>query len=407
MGDRLENFWQHLRKFLPCAASLLLPLLTSCSQSCSQTAPPHQPRNEAGFEALIGQFSHDVERLWGHDELLISGEKDYVRYFDQSQTRSHINFATGCITIETLASTEPKNHLRRAIIDTLLMGDVSTETSFLQKEDEEVNEPNTRDSSQIYEPFDRPPVDNLSQLCAQVVEPTVSDHPWLYEQVVDHQMQPILSVHQANSFSEFLLKNRLNRRISGVYQIWQVTIPLVRDHLDHRAHKYIQIVRQAASQYQIDMGLILAIIHTESSFNPYAVSSANAMGLMQVIPHSAGRDVFERIKNRYGVPAQRYLFNPENNIDTGTAYLHLLQNVYLAGIDNPLSLRYAIISAYNSGVGNVLRTFSDDRKKAVAIINTLSPGDVYRALTKLHPSDQARRYLCKVNRAHKIYRRII
>ncbi len=46
-----------------------------------------------------------------------------MKYTDQYQTRSHINFDDGTITIETIAGTEPAAHLRRAIIKTLLMGD--------------------------------------------------------------------------------------------------------------------------------------------------------------------------------------------------------------------------------------------------------------------------------------------
>ncbi|MCS5780394.1 transglycosylase SLT domain-containing protein [Klebsiella pneumoniae subsp. pneumoniae] len=43
------------------------------------------------------------------------------------------------------------------------------------------------------------------------------------------------------------------------------------------------------------------------------------MGLMQVVQHSAGRDVF-RSQGKSGLPSRSYLFDPANNIDTGTAY---------------------------------------------------------------------------------------
>jgi membrane-bound lytic murein transglycosylase C len=38
-------------------------------------------------------------------------------------------------------------------------------------------------------------------------------------------------------------------------------------------------------------------MQTESSFNPYAVSHADALGLMQVVQHSAGKDVFRCREN--------------------------------------------------------------------------------------------------------------
>lgn len=86
----------------------------------------------------------------------------------------------------------------------------------------------------------------------------------------------------------------------------------------------------------------------------------------------------------------------------GTAYLSILKNSYLAGIENPTSKRYAVITAYNGGAGSVLRVFSSDRDRAVGIINNMSPSDVYQTLTTKHPSGESRRYLYKVNTAQKI-----
>lgn len=183
-----------------------------------------------------------------------------------------------------------------------------------------------------------------------------------------------------------------------------MTINLVPNHLDKRAHKYVGMVRQASRKYGVDESLILAIMQTESSFNPYAVSRSDALGLMQVVQHSAGKDVF-RSQGRSGTPSRSYLFDPASNIDTGTAYLAMLNNVYLSGIDNPTSRRYAVITAYNGGAGSVLRVFSSDKIQAANIINSMTPGDVYQTLTSRHPSAESRRYLYKVNTAQKGYRR--
>ncbi len=114
-------------------------------------------------------------------------------------------------------------------------------------------------------------------------------------------------------------------------------------------------------------------MQTESSFNPYAVSHADALGLMQVVQHSAGKDVF-RSQGKSGTPSRSFLFDPASNIDTGTAYLAMLNNVYLSGIENPTSRRYAVITAYNGGAGSVLRVFSNDKIQAANMINRMSPG---------------------------------
>ncbi|MDI7659931.1 membrane-bound lytic murein transglycosylase MltC [Cronobacter universalis] len=354
------------------ALALIAPLLISCSSKKNAENAYNEAwiKDTNGFDILMGQFAHNIENIWGFNEVLIAGPKDYVKYTDQYQTRSHINFDDGTITVETIAGTEPAARLRQAIITTLLMGD----------------DPGSID------------------LYSDVNDIQISRQPFLYGQVVDNTGQPIRWEGRASKFADYLLQTRLKSRSNGLRIIYSVTINLVPNHLDKRAHKYIGMVRQASRKYGVDESLILAIMQTESSFNPYAVSHADALGLMQVVQHSAGKDVF-RSQGKWGTPSRSYLFDPQSNIDTGTAYLAMLDNVYLGGITNPTSRRYAVITAYNGGAGSVLRVFSNDKDQAVNIINQLSPGDVYETLTSRHPSAESRRYLYKVNNAQKMYRR--
>ena len=142
--------------------------------------------------------------------------------------------------------------------------------------------------------------------------------------------------------------------------------------------------------------LIYAIIQTESNFNQFAVSHSGAYGLMQIIPTTAGRDAYRYVKGRKGTPSKAYLFNAQNNIELGSAYLHILDKKYLSGISHPISREYCVISAYNTGSGNVLRTFSKDRKRAKQIINSKTPSEIYSILRKKLPYDETRKYLKKV-----------
>ncbi|MBU4683801.1 MULTISPECIES: membrane-bound lytic murein transglycosylase MltC [Cedecea] len=353
------------------ALALVAPLLISCSSKRDGDS-----YNEAyikdtnGFDILMGQFANNIENIWGMKEVLIAGPKDYVKYTDQYLTRSHINFDEGTITVETIAGTDPAAHLRQAIITTLLMGD----------------DPGSID------------------LYSDANDVLISKEPFLYGQVVDNTGQPIRWEGRASKFADYLLKTRLQSRSTGLKIVYSVTINLVPNHLDKRAHKYIGMVRKASKKYGVDESLILAIMQTESSFNPYAVSHADALGLMQVVQHSAGVDVF-KAQGKWGKPSRSYLFDPESNIDTGTAYLAILQNSYLGQIDNPTSRRYAVITAYNGGAGSVLRVFSNDKTQAFNLINSMDPGDVYQTLTTRHPSAESRHYLYKVNTAQKSYRR--
>uniref|UniRef100_A0A1B0C4W1 Transglycosylase SLT domain-containing protein n=1 Tax=Glossina palpalis gambiensis TaxID=67801 RepID=A0A1B0C4W1_9MUSC len=128
-----------------------------------------------------------------------------------------------------------------------------------------------------------------------------------------------------------------------------------------------------------------AIIEAESNFNPRAISNSKALGLMQIVQNTAGRDVF-KMQGKVGRPTKNMLLNPEKNIDIGTAYLSLLRDNYLSSINNPISKKYATIASYHGGVTAMLSVFSRDQMKAFQIINHLHPDDVYQYICAHHSS---------------------
>ena len=80
-----------------------------------------------------------------------------------------------------------------------------------------------------------------------------------------------------------------------------------------------------------------------------------------------------------------------------------MENKYLNDIKNPVSREYCVIAAYNTGAGNVLRTFDPDRDRAPHRINSLGPLQVYNTLRRKLPYDETRRYLTKVMDAKKSF----
>jgi soluble lytic murein transglycosylase-like protein len=96
------------------------------------------------------------------------------------------------------------------------------------------------------------------------------------------------------------------------------------------------MIRQAASQHQIDPELIRAIIQVESNFDPYAVSPKGARGLMQLIPATA---------QRFGVANP---FDARANLDGGIRYLKHLLGMYQGDLQLTLA-------AYNAGESSVAR----------------------------------------------------
>ncbi|MCV2508577.1 MAG: murein transglycosylase domain-containing protein [Candidatus Lightella neohaematopini] len=223
--------------------------------------------------------------------------------------------------------------------------------------------------------------------------------------IISNLNLPIELYYHAVKFTNYLLRTRLVIKQINQHKIWSITIQYNKDYnnIYEKSYKYINLINRASEKYGVDKYLILAIIQIESNFNPYAISHSNALGLMQIIRQSAGRDVFKR-QGKWGQPSRNYLLNPKNNIDIGTAYLAILQNEYLNKINNPLSRKYAVITAYHSGAASVLKVFSKNKNKAIKIINNLTPEDVYFALNTRHPSLESRSYLNKVNQLQQEFK---
>jgi len=101
---------------------------------------------------------------------------------------------------------------------------------------------------------------------------------------------------------------------------------------------YTGIIQREARLRQLDPAWVAAEIRAESVFNPKARSSANARGLMQVLPSTA-QSVARRLKRPWRGPDS--LYDPDTNITLGTAYLREKKEMYPAP--------YIAIAAYNAG----------------------------------------------------------
>lgn len=98
------------------------------------------------------------------------------------------------------------------------------------------------------------------------------------------------------------------------------------------------LASQVAYKYGIDRGLFHALITQESAWDPYAISSKGAVGLMQIMPYTG--------KNECGLDSH-VLFDPEFNLHCGAYYLSKLLKRF-----NDVELALA---AYNSGETRVAR----------------------------------------------------
>ena len=188
-----------------------------------------------------------------------------------------------------------------------------------------------------------------------------------------------------------------------------VKIPLAAELPITRSEKFLPAAFEAAQKWQIEPALIMAIAHTESHFNPLARSHIPAFGLMQIVPATAGKDASKLIYGEAKLLTSEQLYNPEFNLQTGTAYLNMLQTRYLKGIKNPKSRLYCAIAAYNTGTGNVAKAFigQASMQKSYQFINRLTPEQVFKVLRKGLPYEETRNYLSKVTNKLEHYRQIL
>ncbi|MBQ4852557.1 DUF3393 domain-containing protein [Pseudoalteromonas sp. MMG013] len=325
-------------------------------------------QDTAKVQQLLANLDTIIEQVWGEGNKELPSNTRYVKYSNDYKARAIVDFDTGWVKIETIATKKISEKLSQAVFETLLTSDDPSQTDIF--------------SSQ---------------------SPKVAGEPFLYPQVRDQDGQLVRFEWRARRYADYLVANKLKTTFEGDKKISYVGFNLVRDHKHLRHLKYSEYVLASAKKYNIAPALIYAVIETESSFNPYAVSHANAYGLMQVIPATAGRDVYKIEKKRTGQPTKSVLMNPKQNIDIGTAYLKILNTRYLVGVSHQQSREYTIISAYNGGAGNVFKTYHSNRTTAVQKINAQSPSSVYKRLRHQHPRDESRRYLEKVTKAKEKY----
>ena len=374
---------------------LLLPLLVSCSSAQRDAleafrGSPLERQARAVLEERLGPYASEigqarrqvesmrplfealgrvVEAVWGEDDAEVASERRYVKYGNDYQARVIVDCEQGWLRVETVAEEAPLDKLETAIVMALLT-------------------PRNLGLEDIFSD----------------AEPDYGEEPFLYRQVLDHDDEPVRYQWRAERFARHLLATAVERDSYRGRTRHAVQVGLVANHLNLRQLQFADAVLGASRRYGIDPALIYAVIEVESAFNPFAISPASAYGLMQVVPATAGRDVFERVRGEPGEPTRDQLFDPDFNIDVGTAYLYLLDRQYLARIDDRVSRGHAKIAAYNGGPGSTLRAFHSDQGRALSRINGMTPAQVYRHLVSAHPFGETRRYLEKVRAVEPRYR---
>lgn len=135
----------------------------------------------------------------------------------------------------------------------------------------------------------------------------------------------------------------------------------------------------AANDFGVPLPMILAVIRTESDFDPYAISRVGACGLMQLMP-----ETFRYLRDDvFGDSlTDRDIFLPAVNIRYGTYYLSYLYRRF--------GDWYTALAAYNAGEGRVSNWLTDV---------TLSPNGRLRSI----PFPETAAYVQNTLKAYKTY----
>ncbi len=146
---------------------------------------------------------------------------------------------------------------------------------------------------------------------------------------------------------------------------------------------YLTLIRRYAAEYELDPYAVAAIVHCESGNRADVVSSAGAIGLMQLMP-----DTGEWIAGKLSVADYDVdmLKQPETNIRFGCWYLHFLYERFESND--------TVYAAYNAGHNRVKNWLDDNAYSADGA--TLS--DV--------PYPQTKDYVEKVQRAYDTYKKL-
>ncbi len=326
------------------------------------------------YAQAFEQYKKGILKQW--PEALVSSPKRWVSYSDQFKQRTVVDFDKQEVIVAQKLPENPSPMQLEALKRKLAL-----RLEALKK----------MDYAAAFKQ-DQPSV-SLEKAIQAKVPPA-----WRKQAQIPKKRVPILAQNANLATARFEIKPD--------QQLVQLRYRLQENDVQDRVKAVLPSVLQQAQQHKVEPALVLAIIKHESSFNPLATSHVPAYGLMQIVPTSAGKDATQYLFGQPKVLSPSYLYTPEKNIQTGVAYLHILNYRYLKHIQDPKSRRYCVIAAYNTGAGNVARSFtgSTNIRRAAQKINNMTPEQVYQHLLQHLPYDETRRYLKKVASSYQQYR---
>ncbi len=325
-------------------------------------------------EEEFNTFKKSLGKFW--KEPKVSSSKVWVEYSKDLKHRKSVDFDKNTVTLDVHAknANEARVLLAKSLVDTISKG---TNDAF---KDDILSQ-------------------RIEKRLSKAKKAVVENQPILTHLIFDTPP----STKKLVGYTKKKIKTQSVKQVKSKIpnlKHYTITVALPKNTTLKKARIYLPRAKAMSKQFGIPVSIILAVIQTESGFNPMARSHIPAYGLMQIVPRSAGMDVYRYLYKKRRLLSPSYLYNSNNNIKLGTAYLPLVYTKYLKDIKNPTSRLYCTIAAYNTGAGNVSRTFSGttNPSKAARKINTMTPPQVYNYLVKRLKYKETRHYVKKITK---------
>jgi len=356
---------------------------------------------DKAIDAAFARLKSEVEGVWGVEDASLPTQNAWVDYSEDKKSRREFDFENGVLLVEQIVEDGASDADLSASLSQAVKGALGDTEADLSKKDDVLKYAKADLAAKSISLNESPPKSDQPVLAGllSIDADTISSE--IEKQVpTNGQQTASWSKEQTKA-----IKVTQTQLANGAKKI-TVAVPFKADHLSESAKRYQDQVILEARRRGLPPSLVYAIMETESHFNPRARSHIPAFGLMQLVPSSGGLDAYNYVYGEKLVLGPEYYFNPDQNVELGTAYLDLLLTRYLREIDDDESRVLCAIAAYNTGAGNVARSFTGNTsvRGAAPSINALSPQEVFDHLVINLPYEETRNYLRKVTKAREKYR---
>ncbi len=328
-------------------------------------------------DSLFIQYKKDIENMW--KTYKESTPKTWVSYTKGFEGRSEVDFEKGKVQVEAVV--DPKEDKSKEKAKAIVKEQLK---SILQEKDDT----------------------GKAILEGQVEVPDNKD------QVIDEK--------NLDKVAEAIVENAKTEEVKGddgkLRTVYKIDLDLIPNQVKKRASHYLPTVFKSCERFKIDVPLALAIIETESSFNPKAYNRhGNAYGLMQIVPKYAGATMNKELHKSSKPPTSKQLFDADFNAEMGIGYLSWIANKKWPKVQNKRNLYYAVTCSFNGGWGTIYKAMTGKmnkigQKKWDKMMNDLNEMDsekLYKKLIKDVPWEETRNYLVKVRKRMDSYYEMI